>query len=199
MQYFGQKTLVICLTTADGKVFFVKSVNLETITDMQSWWKTWRTMDTIWSVQNKNFSGDGKGVYEHFSSRQKGWKSVIGHFLGIWQFLWRFILESSYFNTPSICDEWYCWKSGTQNQGRNFCCFVPVRLGWKMVCWFCGMFLQNATLLKRPVIPFGFIVKYHPISAKDHSSLHQFGKNVIFGIFFDMHCLWRICGKEVLW
>ena len=34
-----------------------------------------------------------------------------------------------------------------------------------------------------PVIPFGAMVEYHPISAKDLSSLHQFGPEVLPGIF----------------
>ena len=34
-----------------------------------------------------------------------------------------------------------------------------------------------------PVIPFGAMVEYHPISAKDRSRLHQFGKTVLPGIF----------------
>ena len=34
-------------------------------------------MDSISSVQNKNFSGDGRGVYENFSSRRKSRKSFI--------------------------------------------------------------------------------------------------------------------------
>ena len=33
------------------------------------------------------------------------------------------------------------------------------------------------------VIPFGAIVEYHPISAKDLSRLHQFGAKVLPGIF----------------
>ena len=33
------------------------------------------------------------------------------------------------------------------------------------------------------VIPFGAMVEYHPISAKDLSRLHQFGKKVLLGIF----------------
>ena len=36
---------------------------------------------------------------------------------------------------------------------------------------------------KRPIIPFGSVVEYHPISAKDLSRLHQFGKKVLPGIF----------------
>ena len=34
-----------------------------------------------------------------------------------------------------------------------------------------------------PVIPFGAMVKYHPISARDLSRLHQFGTKVSPGIF----------------
>ena len=34
-----------------------------------------------------------------------------------------------------------------------------------------------------PVIPFSSMVEYHPITAKDQSRLHQFGKQVLPGIF----------------
>ena len=36
--------------------------------------------------------------------------------------------------------------------------------------------------LKKPVIPFGAMVEYHPVSAKDQSRLHQFGAKVLPGI-----------------
>ena len=36
---------------------------------------------------------------------------------------------------------------------------------------------------KGPVIPFGSLVEYHPISAKDQSRIHQFGKKVLPGLF----------------
>ena len=37
---------------------------------------------------------------------------------------------------------------------------------------------------KAPIIPFGFIgLQYHPISAKDQSRIHQFGKKVLPGLF----------------
>ena len=39
-----------------------------------------------------------------------------------------------------------------------------------------------------PVIPFGAMVEYHPISAKDISRLHQFGPQVLPGIFL-VHAL----------
>ena len=37
--------------------------------------------------------------------------------------------------------------------------------------------------LNGPVIPFGALAEHHPISAKDQSRLHQFGKKVLPGLF----------------
>ena len=34
-----------------------------------------------------------------------------------------------------------------------------------------------------PVIPFGSLVEYHPVTAKDQSRIHQFGKKVLPGLF----------------
>ena len=34
-----------------------------------------------------------------------------------------------------------------------------------------------------PVIPFGAMVEYHTVTAKDQSRLHQFGAKVLPGIF----------------
>ena len=36
---------------------------------------------------------------------------------------------------------------------------------------------------KGPIIPFGSLVEYFPISAKDQSKIHQFGKKVLPGLF----------------
>ena len=36
---------------------------------------------------------------------------------------------------------------------------------------------------KGPIIPFGSLVEYYPISVKDQSRIHQFGKNVLPGMF----------------
>ena len=38
-------------------------------------------------------------------------------------------------------------------------------------------------LFKGPIIPFGSLVEYHPIIAKDRSRIHQFGKKVLPGLF----------------
>ena len=37
--------------------------------------------------------------------------------------------------------------------------------------------------LKGPIILFGSLVKYHSMSTKDQSRIHQFGKRVLPGIF----------------
>ena len=34
-----------------------------------------------------------------------------------------------------------------------------------------------------PVSPFGSLVEYYPITAKDQSRIHQFGKKVLPGLF----------------
>ena len=36
---------------------------------------------------------------------------------------------------------------------------------------------------KGPIIPFGSLVEYHPITAKDQSRIHQLGKKVLLGLF----------------
>ena len=38
-------------------------------------------------------------------------------------------------------------------------------------------------LLKGPIIPFGSLVEYHPVTAKDQSRIHEFGKKVLPGLF----------------
>ena len=38
-------------------------------------------------------------------------------------------------------------------------------------------------LFKGPIIPFGSLVELYPISAKDQSRVHQFGKKVLPGLF----------------
>ena len=51
-----------------------------------------------------------------------------------------------------------------------------------------------------PVIPLGSIVEDHPVSAKDLSRLHQFGKKVFPGIFLRYVLytgrIWRHLGRR---
>ena len=80
-------------------------------------------------------------------------------------------------------------------------CTVAIGSKWKLVGRFCGMLLLSAkhsrSLVwweksierrfgkpcKGQIITFGSLVEYYPISAKDQSRIHQFGKKVLPGIF----------------
>ena len=111
---------------------------------------------------------------------------------------WRIILESLYVHTTQIRNKWDC---SAQSKGRHLCGIVAIRSGWKLVGGFHGILLVSAkcsgslvwwedTYERRfgkpfngPVIPFGATVEYHPISAKDLSRLHQFGLEILPGIF----------------
>ena len=101
------------------------------------------SMDSVLSVQNKNFSGDGKEFKNVSRAVWKAKSQLHWQFVGIWQILWS-IMESSYFDTRSIRDEWDCWESGTQNTARDVCSTVAILLGWKVVAWVYGMLLQSA-------------------------------------------------------
>ena len=53
--------------------------------------------------------------------------------------------------------------------------------------------------LDGPVIPFGAMVEYHPICAKDLSTLHQFGPKVLPGTFLGYVLHAGESGKETFW
>ena len=52
---------------------------------------------------------------------------------------------------------------------------------------------------KGPVIPAGAMVECHPISSRDQSRLHQFGKQVLRGIFFGYALFAGESGREMFW
>ena len=104
-------------------------------------------------------------------------------------------------------------KSGTQNKRSDVCRIVAVRSGenWWADSMECYCNLRNiqdrlsdgktpyerrfGEPFKGPVIPFGSLVEYYPISAKDQSRIHQFGKKVLPGLFlgYDLYAggMWK--------
>ena len=76
--------------------------------------------NTVVSVQNKNFSGDEKEFPTLSWAVWKAKSHLHWQFMGTWQILWRFIMESSYFNTSSVWDEWYCWKAARRIKEVTF-------------------------------------------------------------------------------
>ena len=124
-------------------------------------------------------------------------------------------MESSNVYTSSIRDQRNCRRSSTKSEGRNISRIPAGRIGLDMV----GLILWNAIAIcetskpswrigkplyerrfgepiKGPIIPFGTVAEHHPISMRDQSRLHQFGKKVPSGICQDIHCLRMKFGKE---
>ena len=52
---------------------------------------------------------------------------------------------------------------------------------------------------KGSIIPFGSLVEYHPVTAKDQSRTHQFGKQVLPGLFFGNALYAGECGRVTYW
>ena len=50
-----------------------------------------------------------------------------------------------------------------------------------------------------PIIPFGSLVEYHTITAKDQSRIHQFGKKVLPGLFLGYALYAGEFGKVTCW
>ena len=63
---------------------------------------------------------------------------------GIWESMWRFIMESPHFNTSSIRDKWHRWKIRSKSKRRHFSNIATVRTVWKVVVRFYGMLLLSA-------------------------------------------------------
>ena len=92
-------------------------------------------------------------------------------------------MESLHVNATQIRNKWDWRKSSAQSERRDICGIVMRNIP--------DLLSDAKTLYERrfgmpfngPVIPFGAMVEYHPISAKDTSRLHQFGPKVLPGIF----------------
>ena len=160
------------------------------------------SMDPGVSVQKQNFTITPEKLAKVPGTREETKSHLHWQFLGIRKSLWRSLLESLHVYTTPIGDQWYCRKSSAQSKGRHLCCIAAIRSKWKLVGRFYGMLYLSAkrhrpvvwwedalwkTFLKPfkgPIIPFGSLVEYHPITAKDQSRIHQLGKKVLPGLFF---------------
>ena len=174
-------------------------------------------MDPGISVQNKNFAGNTKQLAKVPGTREETKSHLHWQLLGIRQSLWRSLLESLHVYTTPIRNKWDCWKSSAQSKRRHLCCIVAIGSKWKLVGRFCGMWHLSAKPFrsiiwwedalwrrfgqpgKGPIIPFGSLVEYYPITAKDQSRIHQFGKKVLLGLFLG-YALYAggICKGDVL-
>ena len=175
------------------------------------------SMDSILSMQNKDFTGDGKEFTK--VHRVAKTKSYLHGPLEFGKSCEAPSWESSNLKTSSIRDKWHSWKSCTTSERRNFSSIATIRIGWKMVAdsmqWnaiaICEMSQDLLVVgttpcerrfgewFKRPIIPLGAMVEYQSISTRDQSRLHQFGKKFLPGIFLGYEMIAVEFGKETLW
>ena len=128
-------------------------------------------------------------------------KSFSWQFLGIRQSLWRSFMESLHVHTTpetnGIAERAVC-----RIKESTFVVLLQSGLNesWWANSMECYTYLRNVTDLlsdgktlyerrfgqpfEGPIIPFGSWVEYHPITAKDQSRIHRFGKKVLPGLFF---------------
>ena len=115
-KYIGQRSLVTWLQPITKSS--TKDVNLGTIIDTQSLYKFQPLNGYNRTHSNQKLLRKRKELTEVLGADVETKSHLHWQFLRIWQRLWRIIMESSY--------TWYCWKSGTQNRGRNVCCVVAI-------------------------------------------------------------------------
>ena len=151
---------------------------------------------TQWSqsypFQNKNFSRNPEEPNGVPGADEVARSHLFLQFFGNWQILWRNILESLYVNATQIRNKWDCWVSSTQSERRQVCGTVAIKSGQWMAGGFLGMLLLSAKHSRSlvwwkpqtpderrfgkpfngPIIPFGSLVEYYSISAKDQSRIH---------------------------
>ena len=176
--------------------------NLETITDTQSWCRTWPPNGSRHIRSKQKLHKKPRDACKSFSSSQKSRKSftltipwnsakLVKIFPGI-------IARSPHRSeTNGIAGRAVRRvKEGTSA--------VLLQSGLNESWWAdsmeCYTYLRNVTDLlsdgktpyerrfgqpfKGPIMPFGSLVEYHPRTAKDQSRIHQFGKKVLPGLFF---------------
>ena len=167
---------------------------------MQSWCKTWPHSGSSRISGRQNLLTKPKGACKSSWSRIGSLKSFTLTVPWNLEILWRSFLETLYVDTTEIRNKWDCWESSAQSERRYLCGTVAIRSGWKMVGRFHGMLYPSAKHsrppvwwedsirktfgqpCKGPIVPFGSLVEYYPISAKDQSRL-RFGKKVLPGLF----------------
>ena len=158
-------------------------------------------MDSILSVQNKNFSGDGNEFEKFLEPNRKP----------------KVIYTDSSLEFGKVCED-LSWNHCTSTPHRSETNGIAesavrrVKEGTSAVLlqsglnesWWadsleCETYLRNVTDLqsdgktscerrfgkpfKGPIIPIGSLVEYHPISVRDQSRLQQCGKKVLPGLF----------------
>ena len=159
------------------------------------------SMDSIISVQTKNFTGNRKELAKVLVADQETQSHLHWKIPRICQGLWRSFVESLHVNrhrseTNGIAE----WASRRIKEGTSA---VLSQSGLDEKWWAdfmeCYCYVRNiqdrlsdgktpyerrfAEPIKGPITPFGYLVEYHSTSPRDQSRIHLFGKKVLPGIF----------------
>ena len=178
--------------------------NLETIMDMQSWCKTWSPNGSSRIRAKKNFTGNSEKL------ATSSW-SPIGSFKSFTVTIpWNSAkpgedLSWNHCTSTPHRSETNGIAERAVRRVREGTSAVLLQSGLNERWWAdsmeCYTYLRNVTDLfsdgktpyerrfgqpfKGPNIPFGSLVEYQPISAKDQSRIHQFGKKVLPRLFLE--------------
>ena len=157
---------------------------------------------------NRDFTGTGEEFTKVPRAVTQAKSYLYRQHTGVWQILWRIIMESLYINTPSIRDKWHRWKSRVKEGTSAVLLQSGLDESWWADSMECYTYLRNVTDLlsdgktpyerrfaepfKGPIIPFGALIEYHPSSPKDQARIHQFGKKVVPGTFlgYELISVW---------
>ena len=179
----------------------MKVVNLETIIDMQSWCRTWPPNGSSRIRVEKNSQETQRSLQKFWEPDRKPKVIYTDNSLGIDKacedLSWNHCASTPHRSeTNGIAERAVRRvKEGTSA--------VLLQSGldenWWASSMECHTYLRNVQdllsdgktpykrrfgkPLKGPIIPFGSQVEYYPISAKDQSRIHQFGKKVLPGWF----------------
>ena len=179
----------------------MKTVNLETITDVQSWCRTWPPNGSSRIRVEQKLLRKHKGACESSWSRIGSLKSFT---LTI---PWNSAKLVKIFPGISTSTPHRSETNGIAERAvrrvKEGTSAVLLQSGldekWSADSMECYTYLRNIQDLlsdgktpyerrfgepfKGPIIPFGSLVEYYPISAKDQSRIHQFGNKVSPGLF----------------
>ena len=176
----------------------MKIANLETIIEMQSWWRTWPPNGSNRFRAKTKTSQETQRSLQKFLEPDRKPKVIETD-------------NSMEFGKTCEDPSWnHCTSTphrsetnGAVRRVKEGTSAVLLQSGLNESWWAdsmeCYTYLRNVTDLssdgktpceKRfgqpfegPIIPFGSLVEYHPITAKDQSRIHQFGKKVSPGLF----------------
>ena len=158
---------------------------------MQSWCRTWQLIGNNHTSEKLKLLRRRKEVYESFSSRRKSRKScVLTSLCNLVKNVKKFpgIIVHLRLTFPKQLVLLKEWNAKSRKEFLRCCCNLAWTKSGELIPWnftvICETFKTSLSDGKtpyerrfgepfnRPIIPFGSMIEYHPISARDQSRLH---------------------------